>query len=75
MPFSMVNITARALIFPLAHDCFLSYDVDPLCIVARCTANEALFVNTNMARAEVASPEQRSDSRQCLRPRSHHVGV
>ena len=43
------NITARAMIFPLAHDCFLAYDVDLLRIVAVWTADELPFVNANMA--------------------------
>ncbi|MEM9369293.1 MAG: DUF6797 domain-containing protein, partial [Planctomycetota bacterium] len=43
------DIVPRALVFPLAHDCFLAYDVDLLRVIAVWQAGESPFFNASLA--------------------------
>lgn len=43
------NLVPRAMVFPLAGDCFVAYDVDLLRVAAVWTAGELPLVNANMA--------------------------
>jgi putative heme-binding domain-containing protein len=43
------NLVPRALVFPMAADCFLAYDVDLLRVAAVWTADDPPLVNANLA--------------------------
>ena len=43
------NLTPRALVFPLEHDCYLAYDVDLLRVAVVWTADEMPLTNAGMA--------------------------
>ena len=43
------NLVPRAMVFPLADDCFLAYDIDLLRVAAVWTAGEVPFDNANLA--------------------------